>query len=417
MSTTPSTSLIDTAPDFSQPIAVLKHCHDRIRKQLQTLQNLLGHLPKHGADQQARQAATAVLKYFNHAAHLHHEDEENNLLPMLKATARGADATLLEELTPAILAEHQRMDRDWHIIKSQLESIANGGSTALSAQDVQRYADAYAAHMVIEETHIAPMAKRLFSPEQMAQLGCAMQERRGIAPSLPSSQAPETGPRTAPPVPVTASGVVLADLRLEYGRASLTEQDVLDDPIAQFAKWFEEAMHAQVNEPNAMSVATVGADGRPSSRIVLIKQYDQRGFTWYTNYESQKGRQLKENPHAALLFFWSELERQVRIEGTVVQTSVEESDTYFYSRPVKSQVAAVASQQSEPIASREQMEANYEAVVAASGDHPVRPAHWGGYRLQPERLEFWQGRRSRFHDRIVYVRQPDGSWLKERLQP
>ena len=185
----------------------------------------------------------------------------------------------------------------------------------------------------------------------------------------------------------------------------------------RFGKWFDEALHAKVNEPNAMSVATVGADGRPTSRIVLIKQFDQRGFTWYTNYDSQKGQQLRDNPHAALLFFWNELERQVRIEGKVVKTSSEESDQYFYSRPVKSQIAAIASRQSAPIASREQMEANYDASAATSGEHPVRPEHWVGYRLEPVRIEFWQGRRSRFHDRIVYVKQADGSWIKERLQP
>ncbi|WP_343728433.1 pyridoxamine 5'-phosphate oxidase [Duganella sp.] len=410
-----SNSLYDTAPDFSQPIAVLKHCHDRIRKQLTTLQNLLAHLPKHGADAEAQKAAQAVLKYFNNAAHLHHEDEEQNLLPMLHATARDADAVLLAELTPGILAGHQQMDRDWSIIKSQLEQIANGAGASLSASDVARFCDTYAAHMVVEESHIAPMAKRLFSAEQMAQLGSAMQVRRGIPPALPVSQVPEQ--QAVPLNNTVADGVVLADLRLDYGRASLTEHDVLDDPIAQFGKWFEEALHAKVNEPNAMSVATVDADGKPSSRIVLIKQYDQRGFTWYTNYESQKGQQLRANPHAALLFFWSELERQVRIEGKVVQTSAEESDTYFYSRPVKSQIAAIASQQSAPIASREQMEANYDAAAAASGAQPVRPAHWGGYRLDPQRIEFWQGRRSRFHDRIVYVKQADGNWIKERLQP
>ncbi len=410
-----SNALIDTAPDFSQPIAVLKHCHDRIRKQLQTLQNLLAHLPKHGADTDAQKAAQAVLKYFNNAAHLHHEDEEQNLIPMLQATARDADATLLAELTPGILSGHEQMDRDWTIIKSQLEQIANGSSSTLSASDVSRFCDTYAAHMVVEESNIAPMAKRLFSAEQMAQLGSAMQVRRGITPALPVSQVPEQ--QTQPVNNTVADGVVLADLRLDYGRASLTENDVLDDPIAQFGKWFEEALHAKVNEPNAMSVATVDADGKPSSRIVLIKQYDHRGFTWYTNYESQKGRQLRDNPHAALLFFWSELERQVRIEGRVVQTAAEESDKYFYSRPVKSQIAAIASQQSAPIANREQMETNYDAAAAVSGEHPVRPAHWGGYRLDPERIEFWQGRRSRFHDRIVYVKQADGSWVKERLQP
>jgi len=410
-----SQPLFDTAPDFSQPIAVLKHCHDRIRKQLETLQKLAAHLPEHGADAEARKAAQAVQKYFNNAAPLHHEDEEQNLVPMLQATAREADAVLLAGLVPAILADHQQMDRDWHIINSQLEQIANGQGAALSAEQVQSFCDAYAAHMVTEETHIAPMAKRLFSPEQMAQLGSAMQARRGIVPGLPQSQVPEQ--KQVAVSDTVADGVVLADLRLDYGRASLTEHDVLDDPIAQFGKWFEEALRAKVNEPNAMSVATVDAQGKPSSRIVLIKQYDARGFTWYTNYDSQKGRQLGDNPHAALLFFWSELERQVRIEGTVVKTSAEESDKYFYSRPVKSQIAAIASQQSARIANREQLEANYDAAAAVSGEHPVRPEHWGGYRLDPVRIEFWQGRRSRFHDRIVYLKQADGSWVKERLQP
>jgi pyridoxamine 5'-phosphate oxidase len=410
-----SNSLIDTAPDFSQPIAVLKHCHDRIRKQLTTLQNLLGHLPQHGNDAAAQQAAKAVLKYFDTAAPNHHDDEEQDLLPMLRATAENADATLLAELAPAILEQHKQMDSDWHIIKIQLEQIANGAGTALSAPDVQRFSDAYLAHMEMEEQNIAPMAKRIFSAAQMAQLGTAMQVRRGITPTVAevaAVAAAAAGPKLAP-----GSGEDLADLRLDYGRASLSESDVLDDPIAQFGKWFEEALAAQVNEPNAMSVATVGEDGKPTSRIVLIKQYDARGFTWYTNYDSQKGRQLRANPHAALLFFWSELERQVRIEGRVERTAPEESDKYFYSRPVKSQMAAVASHQSERIADRAQMEANYDAVASDCGGQPTRPDYWGGFRLVPERVEFWQGRRSRFHDRIVYVKQADGSWIKERLQP
>ncbi|MTW01127.1 pyridoxamine 5'-phosphate oxidase [Pseudoduganella ginsengisoli] len=408
-----STSLFDTAPDFSQPIAVLKHCHDRIRKQLATLQKLQAHLPQHGADQEAQQAAQAILKYFNNAAHLHHEDEEINLLPMLQATAQGDDAALLQDLAPRILAQHQQMDSDWLIIKAQLDKIATGADRVLTAASVQQFVDAYTAHMDIEETHIAPMAKRLFSDGQMRTLGDAMQQRRGIEPNAqPAVQAPPPSPHTA-----VASGVDIADLRLDYGRASLDESDVLDHPVDQFAKWFDEAMKAEVFEANTMSVATVGRDGKPSSRIVLIKQYDQRGFTWYTNYDSQKGRQLAENPNAALLFFWRELERQVRIEGRVEKTTSEDSDKYFYSRPVKSQLAAVASQQSEPIASREQMETNYAAVEAASGGHPQRPPHWGGYRLIPERVEFWQGRASRFHDRIVFTLQPDGSWTRQRIQP
>lgn len=417
-----SNSLIDTAPDFSQPIAVLKHCHDRIRKQLATLHNLLAHVPGHGADAQARQAAQAVLKYFNSAAHFHHQDEERNLLPMLHATARGDDAALLQGMMPVILAQHEQMDGDWLIIKSQLDHIAAGTDTALNGEAVRQFVADYTAHMEQEERHIAPMAKRLFSPQQMLELGNAMQARRGIVPTGSPATAGTTDAATqhaapAAPAKAVASGIDIADLRLDYGRASLDEADTLDHPVDQFAKWFGEAMQAQVFEANAMSVATVDKDGKPSSRIVLIKQYDERGFTWYTNYESQKGRQLADHPHAALLFFWRELERQVRIEGRVEKTSVEDSDTYFYSRPVKSQLAAVASQQSERIASRDEMEANFAAVEAASGGQPRRPPHWGGYRLVPERVEFWQGRRSRFHDRIVFILQADGSWKKERLQP
>ena len=391
--------LFENAPGYDQPIAVLKHCHDKIRKQLQTLLNLLEHLPTHGADAAAQQAAQAVQKYFNKAAHLHHADEEQDLLPLLGAAAQGDDAQLLASLKPGILAQHEQMDKEWDILNSQLDKIANGSSAALDADEVKRFVQAYTAHMETEEAHIAPMAKRLFSPAQMALLGEAMQQRRGILPAA------------------IAGGIALADLRMDYGRASLSQGDTLADPIAQFAKWFNEAMKAQVNEPNAMNVATVGNDGRPSSRIVLIKQYDERGFTWYTNYESQKGRQLAENPQAALLFFWSELERQVRIEGRVEKTAPEESDKYFYSRPVKSQLAAIASQQSRPIGSREAMEANFAATEAASGEQPQRPGHWGGYRLVPDRVEFWQGRASRFHDRIVYTLQADGSWAKERIQP
>jgi pyridoxamine 5'-phosphate oxidase len=187
--------------------------------------------------------------------------------------------------------------------------------------------------------------------------------------------------------------------------------------MLQFTQWFEQALKAEVNEPNAMSVATVAANGRPSSRIVLVKQFDERGFTWYTNYDSRKGQELEDNQYAALLFFWSELERQVRIEGRVERTSGEESDRYFRSRPLKSRLSAIASHQSAPIGSRAELEQNYEAVARQAGEDPARPGNWGGFRLVPERLEFWQGRRSRFHDRIVYERQEDGSWTRLRLQP
>ena len=175
-----SNSLFETAPDFDQPIAVLKHCHDRIRKQIATLQKLLAHLPEKGANIDAKQAANAVMSYFNRAAHNHHEDEERDLMPMLQATAVGDDAALLGALVPEILREHQEMDAAWRVLDRQLKEIANGTSAALAAEDVTRFAAIYAAHMEKEETHIATMAKRLFSPAQMQQLGGAMRARRGI---------------------------------------------------------------------------------------------------------------------------------------------------------------------------------------------------------------------------------------------
>ena len=395
--------LFDSVPGFDQPIAVLKHCHDKIRKQLTTLQNLLAYLPQQGNTIAAQQAAKAVLQYFNKAAHLHHDDEEQDLMPMLQATAGGADAALLATLVPEILADHQRMDQAWSTLRPQLDAIAAGASTELSTDGVNAYVDAYHAHMSKEESQLAPMAKRLFSAQQMEQLGTAMQRRRGIAP--------EEAPAAADPA------AALAAMRTDYLHSSLSEADVLADPVAQFQKWFDEALKAQVGEPNAMTLSTVSPEGKPSSRIVLIKQFDARGFTWYTNYNSEKGQQLEQNPQASLLFFWRELERQVRIEGTVVKTSAAESDEYFNVRPLQSRLSAIASRQSATIGSRAELEANFDAVAAVAGDTPARPAHWGGYRLQPERIEFWQGRRSRFHDRIVFTRGADGSWSMERLQP
>ena len=398
--------LFDSVPGFDQPIAVLKHCHDKIRKQLTTLQNLLGHLGQNGNTPEAQQAAKAVLQYFNKAAHLHHDDEEQDLMPMLQATATGEDAALLATLVPEILADHQRMDQAWLTLRPELDAIAAGTDSQLSHDGVRDYVAAYQAHMAKEEGQLAPMAKRLFSAQQMEQLGTAMQRRRGIAPDAPE----------APAVPDAAA--VLAAMRTDYVQSSLSETDVLADPIAMFQKWFAEAVKAQVMEPNAMDLSTVTPDGKPSSRIVLIKQFDERGFTWYTNYHSDKGQQLEHNPNAALLFFWRELERQVRIEGTVVKTTAAESDEYFNVRPLQSRLSAIASQQSAPIDSRATLESHYEAVAAALGDaQPPRPAHWGGYRLQPERIEFWQGRRSRFHDRIVFTRGADGQWSMQRLQP
>jgi len=209
----------------------------------------------------------------------------------------------------------------------------------------------------------------------------------------------------------------IADLRKEYSHASLMKADTLADPVAQFGKWLDEAITTEVPEPTAMSLATVNTDGRPSSRIVLLKQYDGSGFVWYTNYASRKGHDLHGNAHAALLFHWVELERQVRIEGKVVPISAAESDAYFNSRPLGSRLGAITSAQSEPIADRATLERRFAAAETEEGLQPVRPAHWGGYRLEPNYLEFWQGRRSRLHDRIAYHLQTQSGWMRERLQP
>jgi pyridoxamine 5'-phosphate oxidase len=209
----------------------------------------------------------------------------------------------------------------------------------------------------------------------------------------------------------------IADLRKDYSHASLSEADVDPDPLRQFSTWFHQALDAGVPEANAMSVATVGDDGRPSSRILLIKDFDSDGFTWFTNYASRKGRDLQAHPYAALLFHWVELERQVRIEGRVERLPEAQSDAYFQSRPLQSRLGALASAQSEPIADRLLLEQQFAEAEAEFGDEPTRPPHWGGYRLVPDRVEFWQGRPSRLHDRILYIRQTDGAWRRERLQP
>ena len=209
----------------------------------------------------------------------------------------------------------------------------------------------------------------------------------------------------------------IADLRKDYSHASLSESDVSSDPITQFGKWLDEAIKASVPEPNAMSLATVGPTGQPSSRIVLIKEFSPAGFVWFTSYTSRKGRELVHNNAAALLFHWVELERQVRIEGRVHTIAPSESDVYFRSRPLGSRVGAIASAQSAPIADRDALEARFVAAEQIAGDDPARPHDWGGYRLIPTYIEFWQGRRSRLHDRIAYELSADGAWTQTRLQP
>ncbi len=208
----------------------------------------------------------------------------------------------------------------------------------------------------------------------------------------------------------------LADLRKSYERAELDETHSADDPLLQFERWLGEAIAGQVPEPNAMTVATVGSDLRPSTRIVLIKGYDARGIVWFTNYQSRKGQELAGNPFAALQFHWVELERVVRIEGRVDKVSDAESDAYFASRPLDSRIGAWASPQSQPIAGRSVLVANAAKYSAKFLLNPPRPPHWGGYRLVPERWEFWQGRKSRLHDRLCY-QQEGQDWVKTRLAP
>ena len=209
----------------------------------------------------------------------------------------------------------------------------------------------------------------------------------------------------------------IADLRKSYEKAELSESASHPDPLQQFDRWLQEAISSEVPEPNAMTVATVGSDLRPSTRVVLIKGYDAQGIVWYTNYASRKGRELAGNPFAALQFHWVELERVVRIEGVVEKVSTEESDAYFKSRPLDSRIGAWASPQSEVIDSRTVLVANAAKYGAQFLLQPPRPPHWGGYRLKPERWEFWQGRKSRLHDRLRYTSQAEGGWLRERLAP
>ncbi|NOK61123.1 MAG: pyridoxamine 5*-phosphate oxidase [Chloroflexi bacterium AL-W] len=210
----------------------------------------------------------------------------------------------------------------------------------------------------------------------------------------------------------------IADLRKEYTCDGLSETDVDVNPFVQFQTWFDAAVAAQLPEPNAMTLATVNGMGQPSARIVLLKGFDVRGFVFYTSYQSRKGSNLADNPAAALIFYWAELERQVRIEGVAYPIAAEESDAYFTSRPHESQLGAVASHQSSVIQSRVELEERLQALTEEYRTRPIpRPPHWGGYRVVPHLIEFWQGRPSRLHDRLCYLRGEDGVWVIERLSP
>jgi pyridoxamine 5'-phosphate oxidase len=210
----------------------------------------------------------------------------------------------------------------------------------------------------------------------------------------------------------------IAAIRKDYSQRQLTEEEVASDPVLQFSKWWDEALASQIDEVNAMTLATASIDGMPSARIVLLKGFDKRGFTFFTNYESFKAQQLSENPKACLVFFWKELERQVRITGIIEKVSDQESDDYFNSRPEGSRVGAWASPQSRVIESREWLDDNYAALTNKMKDQNIeRPKHWGGYIVKPVIVEFWQGRPSRLHDRIQYTPEENGNWKIERLAP
>ncbi|MEA5596401.1 pyridoxamine 5'-phosphate oxidase [Rivularia sp. UHCC 0363] len=210
----------------------------------------------------------------------------------------------------------------------------------------------------------------------------------------------------------------IADLRQDYTLQGLSETEVNSNPFVQFKEWFDQALSADILEPNAMTVATTTTDGKPSARMVLLKDFDDRGFVFYTNYNSQKAQELAENPQAALVFWWAELQRQIRICGRVERISDAESDQYFYSRPFNSRLGAWASNQSEVIENREVLEQHLEELKAKYQDREVpRPSHWGGIRVIPAEIEFWQGRSSRLHDRLIYTRNEDDSWKIQRLSP
>lgn len=207
-------------------------------------------------------------------------------------------------------------------------------------------------------------------------------------------------------------------LRREYLRTELLETNLHPDPVEQFRRWFEEALSADLHEPNAMTIATATRDGRPSARVVLLKGFNERGFVFHTNYEGRKGRELEANPNCALAFYWGELERQVRIEGRATRVPDKESDAYFASRPRGSQLGAWASEQSRPVEDRTELERRLKELEEEyEGREIPRPSFWGGFRVEPERMEFWQGRENRLHDRLLYSESGGGAWKIQRLQP
>jgi pyridoxamine 5'-phosphate oxidase len=209
----------------------------------------------------------------------------------------------------------------------------------------------------------------------------------------------------------------IADIRRDYKRETLDESHVANDPIEQFGKWWNEALNSEIEEVNAMTLATATKDGIPSARIVLLKDYDERGFVFFTNYKSHKAHELEVNPNAALVFFWKVLERQIRIKGIIEKINEKESDEYFYSRPLGSRLGAWASPQSAVIENRKSLEENIELYKKQFGENVPRPPHWGGYRVIPSVIEFWQGGSNRLHDRIRYSKQSNGVWKIERLAP
>ncbi|MEX0686566.1 MAG: pyridoxamine 5'-phosphate oxidase [Balneolales bacterium] len=210
----------------------------------------------------------------------------------------------------------------------------------------------------------------------------------------------------------------IAQIRRDYTASGLVEKDLVDNPIDQFSIWFDQALNSDLLDPNAMTLATADHKGNPSARVILLKGYDSKGFTFYTNYDSRKSHDLKKNPKAAMTFFWAELERQVRIEGAIEKLTRKESEEYFHSRPFESQVGAWTSHQSKIILSRDELEKTHEIIASKfKGKTVPLPEFWGGYLLKPQRIEFWQGRASRLHDRLVYRKVEEDKWVIERLAP